>query len=69
MAGTITTISLLCQVQIAVRCAQVYDVAEFAVLAAKYEALNWRMISKPGGAAVKPDDFYVLYGYFALNPD
>ena len=36
--------------------------AEFAALAAKYEALNWRMISKPGGATVKPDDFYNLYG-------
>ena len=29
---------------------------------AKYEKLNWRMISKPGGATVKPDDFYELYG-------
>ena len=29
---------------------------------AKYEKLNWRMISKPGGATVKPDDFYSLYG-------
>ena len=28
----------------------------------KYEKLNWRIISKPGGATVKPDDFYVLYG-------
>jgi hypothetical protein len=23
-----------------------------------YEGLKWRMISKPGGATVKPDDFY-----------
>jgi hypothetical protein len=27
-----------------------------------YEKLNWRMVSKPGGATVKPDDFYRLYG-------
>ncbi len=36
--------------------------AEFEALTAKYEKLNWRMISKPGGATVKPDDFYQLYG-------
>ena len=41
---------------------QSYDAAEFDKLGAKYEALNWRMISKPGGATVKPDDFYSLYG-------
>ena len=29
----------------------------------KYEKLNWRIISKPGGATVKPDDFYLLYSY------
>lgn len=28
----------------------------------KYEKLNWRIISKPGGATVKPDEFYTLYG-------
>ena len=41
---------------------QSYDKAEFEALTAKYEKLNWRMISKPGGATVKPDDFYQLYG-------
>ena len=41
---------------------QSYDAAEFEALTAKYEKLNWRMISKPGGATVKPDDFYQLYG-------
>jgi len=41
---------------------QSYDRAEFEALTAKYEKLNWRMISKPGGATVKPDDFYQLYG-------
>jgi len=41
---------------------QTYDATEFDKLAAKYEKLNWRMISKPGGATVKPDDFYTLYG-------
>ena len=40
---------------------QSYDAAEFDALAAKYEKLNWRIISKPGGATVKPDDFYSLY--------
>ncbi len=41
---------------------QSYDAAEFEALAAKYMTLKWRMISKPGGATVKPDDFYNLYG-------
>lgn len=27
-----------------------------------YNKLNWRMVSKPGGATVKPDDYYRLYG-------
>lgn len=36
----------------------VYDAAEFESLVKDYEALKWRMISKPGGATVKPDDFY-----------
>lgn len=27
----------------------------------KYEKLNWRIISKPGGATVKPDEFYTLH--------
>ena len=35
-----------------------YDAADFESLKAKYEQLKWRMISKPGGATVKPDDFY-----------
>ncbi|GBF90731.1 hypothetical protein Rsub_03032 [Raphidocelis subcapitata] len=38
-----------------------YDAAEFGPLAAAYEGLKWRMIQKPGGATVKPDDFYRLY--------
>lgn len=41
---------------------QSYDAAEGAALTSKYEKLNWRIISKPGGATVKPDDFYTLYG-------
>lgn len=49
--------------------AQSYDVAEFESLTAKYEKLNWRMISKPGGATVKPDDFYQLYGCDAALND
>ena len=41
---------------------QSYDAAEFEPLVAKYEKLNWRIISKPGGATVKPDEFYTLHG-------
>ncbi len=41
---------------------QVYDAAEYSDLVAKYEKLNWRIISKPGGATMKPDHFYQLYG-------
>jgi acyl-CoA-binding protein len=40
-----------------------YDAKEFDQLVGKYEKLNWRIISKPGGATVKPDDFYTLYGF------
>ncbi len=46
----------------ALPCLQSYDAKEFDALVEKYEKLNWRIISKPGGATVKPDDFYVLYG-------
>jgi hypothetical protein len=35
-----------------------YDAVEFETLADVFEGLKWRMISKPGGATVKPDDFY-----------
>lgn len=41
---------------------QVYDAAEFEALTSKYDKLNWRIISKPGGATVKPDEYYPLYG-------
>eukprot|EP00775_Hariotina_reticulata_P002802 gene2802-3095_t len=40
-----------------------YDANEFESLAQQYEGLKWRMISKPGGAAVKPDEFYKLHGF------
>ena len=43
---------------------QSYDDKEYEQLAEKYQKLNWRIISKPGGATVKPDEFYSLYGYF-----
>ena len=39
-----------------------YDSAEFPDLVTKYEKLNWRIVSKPGGATMKPDHFYQLYG-------
>lgn len=48
---------------------QTYDAAEFENLIEKYEKLNWRIISKPGGATVKPDEFYNLYGYKIMSPD
>ena len=40
---------------------QSYDPADFEALAAAYEGLAWRAVSKPGGATVKPDEFYALY--------
>lgn len=46
-----------------VLCSQTYDATEGDTLAKKYDKLNWRIISKPGGATVRPDDFYNLYGY------
>ena len=33
---------------------------EYDALAGKVETLAWRAISKPGGATVKPDDYYAL---------
>ena len=41
---------------------QSYNASEGEALGGKYEKLNWRIISKPGGATVKPDEFYSLYG-------
>lgn len=38
-----------------------YSVDEFDLLAGSYEGLSWRMISRAGGATVKPDDFYRMY--------
>lgn len=38
--------------------AREYDPSEFSPLVERYEKLNWRMVSKPGGTTVKPDDFY-----------
>ncbi len=46
---------------------QSYDVADFPALIEKYEKLNWKIISKPGGATVKPDDFYTLYGSVSVK--
>jgi len=37
-----------------------YDVARFAGLTAKAPKLKWRLESKPGGATLKPDAFYLL---------
>ncbi len=38
------------------------DVSQFASLAAAFESLKWRIIPRPGGATMKPDDYYALYG-------
>jgi hypothetical protein len=38
--------------------AREYDPAEFEALSQGYEKLSWRMVSKPGGTVVRPDDFY-----------
>ena len=51
-----------CRHQFACSHLQIYDAAEFPDLVTKYEKLKWRIISKPGGATVKPDHFYQLYG-------
>ncbi|KXZ49882.1 hypothetical protein GPECTOR_19g333 [Gonium pectorale] len=45
-----------------------YSVDDFERLAGQYEKLNWRMVSKPGGATVKPDDFYRLYALHMQAP-
>ena len=34
-----------------------YDAAEFAGLCTRYDSLKWRLIQKPGGAAVRPDEY------------
>ena len=40
------------------------DVSHFDRLGRSYASLNWRLESKPGGATVKPDAFYKLYGLY-----
>lgn len=36
--------------------------SEFGTLSVSYESLKWRIIPRPGGATMKPDDYYVIYG-------
>ena len=38
------------------------EASQFASLAASFESLKWRIIPRPGGATMKPDDYYVIYG-------
>jgi hypothetical protein len=39
------------------------DVAEFSKLKDTWEtAHKWKIIPRPGGATMKPADFYMLYG-------
>ncbi len=40
-----------------------YDVAEYDRLSASYEdpkTMKWKLLPKPGGQAVKPEDYYTL---------
>ena len=37
-------------------------VSEFPTLAAEWTEKKWRMLPKPGGAVMKPEDWYVLWG-------
>lgn len=39
------------------------DVSEYEELASSWEEKKWRMLPKPGGAVVKPEDWYVLFGF------
>ena len=36
--------------------------SEFPTLAAEWTEKKWRMLPKPGGAVMKPEDWYVLWG-------
>ena len=38
------------------------DVSEYDALVSSWEDKKWRMLPKPGGAVVKPDDWYALHG-------
>ncbi len=46
-----------------------YNIAEFDTLAQQYDSLKWRLVQKPGGAAVRPDEYYQLYGYVGVLYD
>ena len=39
------------------------DASEYDALVSSWEDKKWRMLPKPGGAVVKPDDWYVLHGF------
>lgn len=63
MVVSIASPGVLLETHVHAACAvQSYDATEGEALGGKYEKLNWRIISKPGGATVKPDEFYSLYG-------
>lgn len=38
------------------------DVSKYPELSNSYKTLKWRVISRPGGATMKPTDFYRLEG-------
>lgn len=37
------------------------DVTQYDALVAAYETLKWRIIPRPGGATLKPEDYYPLW--------
>lgn len=50
------------EVLVEVNEADIPDVSRFEELAESFPTLKWRMISRPGGATMKPVDFYRLDG-------
>eukprot|EP00959_Pyramimonas_sp_CCMP1952_P336490 7045782-Pyramimonas_sp.AAC.1 len=44
------------------------DVSQYEDLVSKYKGLKWRIISRPGGATMKPTDYYRLEGKTSTLP-
>jgi hypothetical protein len=44
------------------------DVSKYEQLSSTYEDLKWRIISRPGGATMKPLNFYRMKGRDATHP-
>jgi hypothetical protein len=43
------------------------DVSQYDDLVSKFKGLKWRIISRPGGATMKPTDWYRLEGIEESN--